>query len=63
MINIKFKIVKFIDIINNIIEINFQLHFYYNKKGLIIAFNYNKSMTEKFFSTILLLISVNFKIF
>ncbi len=40
MINLKFIIVKFNDISNKIIEINFQLHFYYNKKAIIIAFFY-----------------------
>jgi hypothetical protein len=38
MINKKFKIIKFTDISNKIIEINFKLHFYYNKKKIIIAF-------------------------
>ena len=37
MINLKFKIVKFTDIRNDIIEIYFQLHFY-NKKAIIIAY-------------------------
>ncbi len=33
MINSKFKIVKFTYINNKIIEINFHLQFYYNKKS------------------------------
>ena len=38
ILNLKIKIVKFTDISNKIIEINFQLYFYYNKKTIIIAF-------------------------
>ena len=38
MINLKFNIVKFTDISNKIIEINFHLHFYYNKKTIIVDF-------------------------
>jgi hypothetical protein len=38
MINLKLKKVNFTDISNKIIEINFQLQFYYIKKAIIIAF-------------------------
>ena len=44
MNNLKFKIIKFINISNKIIEMNFRLHFYYNKEVMI--FYYYKSLIE-----------------
>jgi hypothetical protein len=38
MIKLKYKIVKFTDISNYIVEIYFQIQFYYNKIEIIIAF-------------------------
>jgi hypothetical protein len=50
MKNLKFKIVEFTDISNKIIEINFQLLFYYNKKfNNYCFFYYNKRVTENLF--------------
>ncbi len=37
MLNLKFKIMKFTNISNLIIDINFQLHINYNKKTIIIT--------------------------